>query len=280
MTFEEYMVGAGLAPSTRKLYMAHAARIGDDDPVAWFRAEVARNQPTSTLLPLRATAKHMMIWRGAHPDDADRALPKAKGRTAARREGLTKAQLNVFLDAVQTCPDPARSVLLILPFTGLRIAEAANVRWADLKRQGNRLTLHVSAGKGRKARMVPLNKTATRILAMRKQARAPGCLWVFAGVRGTPVTPDYIRKALKKALSGRSGMDHVTPHTLRHTFASNLAAQDVGLRRIQALLGHASIASTERYVHPTTAQLQEDVNRLDRADQSQPAPSGRAGKTT
>lgn len=78
---------------------------------------------------------------------------------------------------------------------------------------------------------------------------------------GTPMRPDAINELIT-ACSLRAGIEHVTPHRLRHAFGSNLADAGSGLDEIATLMGHASMSSSQVYVHPDPGRLREAVDRV------------------
>ena len=114
-------------------------------------------------------------------------------------------------------------------------------------------------GKGRRERVVPMVKTAVaaldRYLASRPAA-APGDP-VFLGARGRRLSPRTVQARVKRRLGQVAGGLGVTPHALRHSFASHLLDRGADLRAIQELLGHRSLASTQIYTHVTRARLKK-----------------------
>jgi integrase/recombinase XerC len=161
-------------------------------------------------------------------------------------------------------PDPAYTILLLLPHTGLRIAEACNLTKADVQAQRNRRVLRV-LGKGNKVRLVPLSTAATAILdAYMADASLAGQTWLFPSPRGSgAVRPNAIREPLRRLRATLPGeAREVTPHVLRHTFATRLLDSGVDLKTLQVLLGHATIATTARYLHPSVEALGEAVDKL------------------
>jgi len=150
---------------------------------------------------------------------------------------------------------PRVGLMLRLGFeAGLRRGEMAQVHTRDLINEGHgdwSLTVH---GKGRKNRVVPLNDSLA--LAIRT-ACLSGNGWCFPGDIAGHLSPRYIGKLLTRALP-----EGWTGHTLRHGFATDLLRHDVDLRTIQILLGHASLATTERYTKPRDEAPREAVRAL------------------
>jgi site-specific recombinase XerD len=267
LKLEQLLVHNGLAPSTRKQYLTVAKRMGPD-PVVWFRDEVGKNRPRNTLLPLRATAVYvLMSERALSKAEASMLLPEAKGTQGLRVEGLTETELPLYNTAVAGLGEPVRTLLLLLPWSGLRITEAVTLRWEDVtpREQTGKVTVAVRQGKGRKDRLVPLGVTGTRLLlTLRGRVRGTplDTPWVFA-TRGGHLTAGVARKRLNAVLGAAAGLNNVTPHRLRHTYATRLIERGASVKDVQVLLGHTSIASTERYLHPSTAHLGGVVDRLE-----------------
>lgn len=162
-----------------------------------------------------------------------------------------------------------RAILELLYSTGLRRAEVASLDLTDIDLQSE--TVLVRCGKGGKARIVPLGETACRAIARYlTKARAdfvrrPGVTALFLVSRASHVGhrlgPQSIGLVVKDAAQ-RAGLDaHVTPHLLRHTFATHLLRAGADLRHVQQLLGHASITTTEGYTHLSTADLADEHAR-------------------
>jgi len=160
-----------------------------------------------------------------------------------------------LLDA--KAPDgPARArdaaVLELLYATGLRVSELASLDLGDLDR--SQQTVRV-LGKGRKERIVPYGSRAAgalgAYLAGRSAARGP----LFANRRGGRLTVRSIHSIVRRCAAACGITRRVSPHTLRHTFATHLLDAGADLRMIQELLGHSSLSTTQRYTHVGADQL-------------------------
>jgi len=155
-----------------------------------------------------------------------------------------------------------RTLVLVLYSTGLRISEACRLAVGDIDSQ--RHVIHVRLGKGQKDRLIPLNGRV--LLAMRaywKAERLQGLL-LFPSSTGRPVAPDVVRTALHGAALQAGLTKRVTPHVLRHSFATHLLEQGTDLRVVQLLLGHRSIQTTAHYVRVSTRHLVDTPNPVDR----------------
>ncbi len=153
------------------------------------------------------------------------------------------------------------AVLMLLYGAGLRIGEALALSKGvveDLLKTG-RDTLSVT-GKGNKTRLVPLLPQALEAVGAYRDAcpwlaaRGPGEAF-FVGARGGALDPAIVQKRVRDIRRGLGLAETVTPHALRHSFATHLLGAGGDLRTIQELLGHASLSTTQRYTDVDTARL-------------------------
>lgn len=153
------------------------------------------------------------------------------------------------------------TVLVLLANTGLRVSELAGLELASLNFETESIRV---LGKGRKERIIPMN-AATKAallawLAVRPKVQTQA---LFVGKRGEPFGPRGVQLMLKKhGLKANIPRERLTPHKLRHTFATLLHMSEVDIIEIQALLGHANIASTQIYTHTNPNRLRSAVDKL------------------
>jgi integrase/recombinase XerC len=168
---------------------------------------------------------------------------------------LPKDEATQLLDAAPV-PGAAgardRALVELLYASGLRVAEGCGLDLGDVDEA--RHTVRV-LGKGNKERVVPVGETALEALAayLAMRGRARGAL--FRNARGGRLTT---RSALRivKGLARRAGLgQRVTPHTLRHSFATHMLGEGADLRLIQELLGHSRLSTTQRYTHVSPEHL-------------------------
>jgi integrase/recombinase XerC len=180
--------------------------------------------------------------------------PRTLPRPAAPDEALELAE-----NAAQAASAPwigARdlAILLLLYGAGLRVAEAMSLN-ADILPLGS--TIRVT-GKRSKTRVVPL-VGAVREAIEDYVAQCPyplrGRAPLFVGARGGPLNPDLVRRAVAAARRRLGLPETLTPHALRHSFATHLLARGADLRALQELLGHASLSSTQIYTAVDAARL-------------------------
>ena len=157
-----------------------------------------------------------------------------------------------------------RAMALLMYEEGLRVSELLSLRRRDVDREG--LTLRVR-GKGRKDRVLPLAEEAREeILSYERdfRARNPGRKGpiLFLSQRGRPLTRDYFYNAVREAALKAGLRGRVSPHTLRHSFATHLLERGAGLRSVQELLGHEKITTTEIYTHLRRESILEAYDLL------------------
>lgn len=158
------------------------------------------------------------------------------------------------------------ALLELLYASGLRVSELTGLDLGDLLLPER--TLRV-LGKGRKERLVPFHAHAGEVLqgylAFRRAWLAekglPQTTAVFLNQRGGRLTPTSVRTLLAKALETAALRARVSPHALRHSFATHLLSRGMDLRAIQELLGHASLATTQRYTHLDLEQLSKTYDK-------------------
>jgi site-specific recombinase XerD len=158
-----------------------------------------------------------------------------------------------------------KALLMTLYGAGLRISEALTLKPADI--DGRRMLIHVRGGKGNKDRMV---KLSTQLLAALRDAwRArpkgdPGT-WLFPQV-GHPdraMESGTAQRTVSRAARRAGIAKRITPHTLRHSYATHLLDAGVDLRTIQLLLGHTNLKTTSLYMHVSQARLRAAASPLD-----------------
>jgi integrase/recombinase XerC len=195
---------------------------------------------------------------GADPASGLRNPKLPRRLPAFLTEGESAALLDLpvtdFLTARLGC------LLELLYAAGLRVSELTGLDLQDLLMEQR--TLRV-LGKGSKERLVPFHEKAAEVLrdylARRREFLAeknlPGTPALFLNQRGGRLTPTSVRAFLAGALERAALRARVSPHALRHSFATHLLSHGMDLRAIQELLGHASLSTTQRYTHLDLEQL-------------------------
>jgi integrase/recombinase XerD len=207
-------------------------------------------------------------WRG---DDPSGALPNPRVRRPLPKVLSHEAVDALFeraeLEAATGCPAPVRLLAQIelLYGSGLRASELVALPLAALPRDAPVMTIR---GKGGASRIVPLGDRAREALArwLTVRPEEPASPFLFPSRPRKSGGARHLTRVrlfqLIKELSVRAGLDpaHVSPHVLRHAFATHLLEGGADLRMLQTLLGHADIATTQIYTHVDAARLVELVN--------------------
>jgi len=183
-------------------------------------------------------------------------LPRAAQRIP---EALTEAEIGRLLAAAQTPFE--RAVALLMLTAGLRRAEVGAIRREDLDLEGRLLLVR---GKGSKERFVPLLPQALAALSTYLVCRpAVGVLHLFVTPQGRRLPHDFLNRSMNRLLprAGLAGR-RITPHVLRHSFATHLVRSGVDVRTVQELLGHADLSTTARYLHSDTRTKQTAVDLI------------------
>lgn len=170
-----------------------------------------------------------------------------------RTRFLNEEEMKRFNDAAS---QELRQILTLLIHTGMRKGELQNLKWADL--DFNRSQIALIYTKNGKVRHIPMNVAVKGVLLQRRIAKRSQ-VWVFPGRDDKPY--DF-RKAFETARR-KVGLEDVRVHDLRHTFASHLCMNGAELKTVKELLGHSSLAMTERYSHLTDQHMASAVARLE-----------------
>jgi len=167
-------------------------------------------------------------------------------------EVLSGKEVVAIIGAVESVK--YRAVVMTTYAAGLRVSEACRLRVADI--DSDRMVIRVRDGKGGRDRDVMLSQRLLEALREYFRMERPKGEYLFSGKKpGSPITPDSVRRVLKAAV-GKSGVKkRVTPHVLRHSFATHLLEGGADIRTIQVLLGHQSISTTQLYAHVSTRHI-------------------------
>jgi integrase/recombinase XerD len=277
-------VERGLSPRTIEAYRGDLARLG-----IWLESRRGESLPDAGAAPI-AEYLRSLHRAGRSARSIARALASIRGFFAFEvAEGRRDDDPTVHLDAPKrmrklpnflseeeierllAAPDPSkppglrdRAMLELLYATGLRVSELVGLQLPQLRLEGGFL---VAFGKGSKERIVPVGESAEgwlkRWLAEGRPRLAKGRHDdVFVSRLGRAMTRQAFWIALKKY--GRTaGIERrLSPHVLRHSFATHLLAHGADLRAVQAMLGHADISTTEIYTHVHQERLRTLYDRF------------------
>ena len=176
------------------------------------------------------------------------SIPSSK---APMRVILTQAEIPRLLASFTKAK--YRRFFTLIYATGLRLQEASLLETGDI--DAGQQVIYVRNGKGGRDRMVPLSPRLYELLRAYYRDERPAKPWLFATRVGKPICHDTARKALERASAAAGFGKSITPHMLRHAFATHLLERGTDLRKIQVLLGHTSLTSTAIYTHVLASQI-------------------------
>ena len=229
-----------------RAYLAHLAR-----------RKLARSSVARHLSALRSFFKYLMR------EGKVEANPARTVATPRREKHLPAVMQPADVTALIDQPEGDgpliardRAFLELLYASGLRISELVGIDLDDLELRSRLVKVH---GKGSKERIVPFgSKAETALRAWLKVREAdPDEQAVFVNYRGERISARSVRRLFDRYARGASMKDGVSPHTMRHSFATHLLNAGADLRAIQELLGHASLSTTQKYTHLNDWQLIE-----------------------
>ena len=238
------------------------------DLEAWLSDLEARGMAAATRARRLSAAKGLFRFAYAEGWRADDPAARLDGPGA--RRGLPKtlsvAEVDALFDALETLWEGerrlrARCLFELIYATGMRVSELVGLPASAARGDPSALLVR---GKGGRERLTPLTRPARAAMAewlVARDAAAPKSPWLFPSRgRSGHLTRAWFW-AMAKALAAAAGIDpkRISPHTLRHAFATHLLENGADLRAIQEMLGHADIATTEIYTHVLEARLRETV---------------------
>ncbi|HEV2424767.1 MAG TPA: site-specific tyrosine recombinase XerD [Terriglobia bacterium] len=241
-------------------------RGAEREDIRGFLAELHRNR-----LSARAVARHLVSLRGffqflVREGDLDQD-PTAEIDSPRLAQALPKYLAASEIEKLLAQPDPStaaglrdRAMLQVLYATGMRVSELVGVRWEDFD---GGLGIVRCLGKGNKERLIPVGKPALRALdeyvaqGRAKLARKPGVPYLFLNQRGGKLSRVGFWKILSRYGRAAGIATPLTPHLVRHSFATHLLERGADLRSIQLMLGHSDISTTQIYTQVVQERLRE-----------------------
>ncbi len=222
------------------------------------RRELDKRSIARKLAAVRGLFRHACRegWARSNPAQVV-AVPKRRRRLP---EVLNADPLVDLLERTRMedgfYPRREAALLEVAYGSGLRVGELAGLDWSDVERGAGSVRV---VGKGNKERAVPLTDNARRALRTwraeveREAGRAPSA--VFVSRRGRRLSERQIQRVVKRALRRIAEREGVSPHTLRHSFATHLLDRGADILAVKELLGHESLSTTQLYTHLTRERL-------------------------
>lgn len=253
----------GLSPLTIRNYLFFvdkflqkskkpAQELNEDDVKAYL-SEMFDTKSKNTIM-LAAASLKFFFKEVLKKDFNGIPLPKKDKKLP---EVLTKDEVRNLIDSTDTIK--SRLIVSLLYSTGLRVSEIVNLKVEDLN-LGEK-TGWVRKGKGSKDRLLVMSESLAGEIKDYLSSRGKENKYIFS--KEKPLTTRNIQKIIQGTRK-RAGINKkVTPHTLRHSFATHLLEQGIDIRVIQAMLGHSSLSTTQVYTHVSSEQLKKVKNPFD-----------------
>jgi integrase/recombinase XerD len=242
--------------------------------VADFLEELARGgsgegarPPASPATIHRKSACLRSFYRHLRRDGLLDTDPTASLSTPRRSRKLPQVLTRGEIEKLLSQPrgtEPAslrdRALLEVMYACGLRASEAIGLELMDVDLQEGVLR---ARGKGSKERLVPIGQAALKALRIYLERGRPALVksapvaHVFVNFRGGPLTRQGLYKIVRRHATTAGLAERMSPHTLRHTFATHLLAGGCDLRSVQEMLGHADVATTQLYTHLSSERLKD-----------------------
>lgn len=252
MSFE--LQARRLAPGTAKLYLSRVAKLCEfywlppdrisDQQVRRYLHHLQHERGLSANSCNVAHCAIKFCWRYVLGRD-DAAFNISWKRPQSLPRIYSRQQVARLIDAAGSPRD--RALLMAGYGTGLRRSELTKLQVRDINTE--RMLVHVRSGKGDKDRYTILSRRLLTTLRAYWEQYRPPAPWLFVNRSRTgPMTTDHLAWIFRKTREN-AGLDHGSPHTLRHCFATHLVEDGVNLVTIQTLLGHTRLDTTARYLH-------------------------------
>lgn len=243
------------------------ARLTRQDLREWMidlgRSDLSVNSKRRLISVLRGFYKFLMIDGHIKENPAELLDVPQKGSYLPRF--LNQAEIESLLLEPDTSTFTGlrdRAILELMYSSGLRVSEAVSIQVNDVDLEAGILT---TTGKGSKTRRVPVGSSAVEwvrsFLAARGKIEKIEITNLFVTPAGRPLNRQAIFLFIKE-YAERCGLEGVSPHTLRHSFATHLVQNRADIRSVQQMLGHADISTTQIYTHMTDAHLRKAYERF------------------
>lgn len=227
------------------------------------RTSLSVNSKRRLISVLRGFYKFLMIDGHIKENPAELLDVPQKGSYLPRF--LNQAEIDLLFLQSDTSTEIGlrdRAILELMYSSGLRVSEAVSIQIRDIDLDAGILT---TTGKGSKTRRVPVGSSAVEwvksYLALRQKKENIEVLNLFVTPMGKPLTRQAIYSLIVE-YAEKAGLEDVSPHTLRHSFATHLVQNRADIRSVQQMLGHADISTTQIYTHMTDAHLRKSYERF------------------
>ena len=225
--------------------------------------KLSENSRRRLISAVRGFYKFLMFDGHVTKNPAEDLVAPQKGVYLPRF--LNRAEIEMLLAMPDTSTENGlrdRAILELMYASGLRVSEAVNLKMHEVDIDAGILTC---TGKGSKTRRVPVGSSAIEwlksYLAVRRKIENIEIDRMFVNSNGRSITRQSIYLSII-GYASKCGLEGVSPHTLRHSFATHLVQNNADIRSVQQMLGHADISTTQIYTHITSSQLKKNYDRF------------------
>jgi site-specific recombinase XerD len=238
------------------------ARLTKGDLSEWTQHMIdARQMAPQTVNRKLSAIASFLKWAQSEGLSRPIGIPKKERIEKLAPKWLERNERNALLREVEDSGNQLHmNIVTILLNTGLRVSELAALKWSKITQSERKGEMKVE-GKGRKKRTIELNVKARSALASLGYAKYRGQDRHVIQSQHGPMTVRGIQYVVEH-YGPKAGLDHLTVHMLRHTFAHDLLSAGVPLHIVRDILGHESINTTAGYVTPSAAERQAAVEKL------------------
>lgn len=225
--------------------------------------KLSENSRRRLISAVRGFYKFLMFDGHIKQNPAEDLVAPQKGVYLPRF--LNQSEIEMLLAAPDTSTETGlrdRAILELMYASGLRVSEVVNLKINDVDIYSGIVT---TTGKGNKTRRVPVGASAIEWLksyvALRRKKENIEIENIFVNNNGSLMNRQAIYMSITEN-ARKCGLEDVSPHTLRHSFATHLVQNNADIRSVQQMLGHADISTTQIYTHVTNAQLKKNYDRF------------------
>jgi len=248
--------------SNGELFLNDLAKIETLQFRAWLADRQRRKLAARSTARALSAVRSFYKWLGKNKDIKNEAIeligsPKIPKSIPHALEAEEVKSMDDLIKEVEPEPWLAarnRAVLLLIFGSGMRIGEALGLTSRQIVGHPDTITIR---GKGNKERIVPILPIVWQAIEKYQQLKPFTTDYLFCSLKGLPMSPRMAQKMIEQLRIMLQLPPYITPHALRHSFATALLSEGVDLRSIQELLGHASLSTTQIYTKVSTSDIMD-----------------------
>ncbi|MCX8189755.1 MAG: tyrosine-type recombinase/integrase [Candidatus Diapherotrites archaeon] len=265
--FRRELIVGGFSARTLKMYLLYLKEflefvkkdplnVNREDIIAYMAYKKQNNATDSTMCLVYSALRHFFkeYLKSEVMEDIKRPKKGTKLPVVMTREEVLR-----IINSTTRKKD--KLIMMLLYSSGLRVSEVTKLKINDLNLAEK--TALVRGGKGNKDRIIILSDSWINDFKSYLQKRKKNSEYVFSDYKGRPISVDTIQRIVRKARIKAGINKNVTPHSFRHTFATHLLERGENIRKIQELLGHSNLSTTQIYTKVSVEELKKVKSPLD-----------------